>query len=207
MPILSCHEIRDRIYSAPERDLQLVVTPLLDPDSQLQEGSSSLGIRLGTHFLQQTRATIGSIEPGAARQTSESVVSVVRTVVPFGKEFKLHPNHFVLGGSLEYFKIPRDLSGYVVGRSSWGRLGLIVATAIGIHPLFRGIITLELTNLGEVPIILRPGRTVAQIFFHTVEGDVSRQGVNTQSAGDSVPRAIYDSPDSELSKIISMGNE
>jgi dCTP deaminase len=185
----------------------LVVTPLLDQKSQLQEGSSSLDIRLGTHFLQQRRTSIGSIEPGKAKSGTDVVVSVLRSVVPFGNEFILHPNQFVLGSSLEYFKIPIDLSAYVVGRSSWGRLGLIVATAIGIHPLFRGIITLELTNLGEVPIVLRPGRTIAQIFFHTIEGKVGSQGVMTHSAGDSVPQAIYDFPDEELNKIKEMGQQ
>jgi len=162
MAILSCQEIRDRIYNKSEPDEQLVVTPLLEPESQLQKGSSSIDIRLGTHFLQQRRTDIGTIEPGKAK--SPDVISVLRTVIPFGKEFILHPNQFVLGCSLEYIKMPRDLSAYVVGRSSWGRLGLIVATAIGIHPLFRGIIALELTNIGEVPIVLRPGQTIAQIF-------------------------------------------
>lgn len=207
MAVLSCQQIRERIYNTIEPKMQLVVTPLLDPKSQLQEGSSSLDIRLGTHFLQQKRTTIGSIEPGVAKSPSEVVVSVLRSIVPFGKDFMLHPRQFVLGCSLEYFKIPIDLSAYVVGRSSWGRLGLIVATAIGIHPLFRGIITLELTNLGEVPIVLRPGRTIAQIFFHTTEGKVGSQGVITQSAGDSIPHAIYDFPDPELEKIISMGKQ
>ena len=103
--------------------------------------------------------------------------------------------------------MPRGLGAYVVGRSSWDRLGLIVATAIGIHPLFHGIITLELTNLGDVPITLRPGRTVAQIFFHTIKGEVGEKGVITQSAGDSIPQAIYDFPDKELDKIIKIGQE
>jgi len=207
MAILSCKEIRNRIYNIPETERQLVVTPLLEPESQLQEGSSSLDIRLGTHFLQQRRTTIGTIEPGKAKSSLDIVVSVVRSVIPFGQEFILHPNQFVLGCSLEYIKMPIDLSAYVVGRSSWGRLGLIVATAIGIHPLFRGILALELTNLGEVPIVLRPGRTIAQIFFHTIEGEVGAQGVITQSAGDSIPQSIYDFPDKELERIISIGKQ
>jgi dCTP deaminase len=57
---------------------------------------------------------------------------------------------------------------YVVGRSTWGRLGLTVATAIGIHPGFAGTLTLELRNLGETPLTLHPGDIVAQLFFHNV---------------------------------------
>jgi len=67
--------------------------------------------------------------------------------------------------------LPRDLAAFVVGRSSWGRLGLVVATAIGVHPGYRGIITLELTNLGEVPILLYPGWPIAQVFFQTLLAD------------------------------------
>ncbi len=206
MAILSCNEIKNRIYYTDDIDKKLVVTPLLEPVSQLQNGSSSIDIRLGTHFLQERRTDISVIEPGRIKNQAESV-SVQRSVVQFGRQFVLHPNQFTLGCSLEYIKMPRDLGGYVVGRSSWGRLGLIVATAIGIHPLFRGIITLELTNLGDVPIILRPGRTIAQIFFHKIEGEVGKEGVITQSAGDSIPQAIYDFPDKEIDKIIGIGQE
>ena len=206
MAILSCNEIRKRIYDMDDVNKQLVVTPLLEPRAQLNKGSSSLDIRLGTHFLQERRTDIGVIEPGRTKSQSESV-SVQRSVIQFGQEFVLHPNQFTLGCSLEYVKMPRDLGAYVVGRSSWGRLGLIVATAIGIHPFFRGIITLELTNLGDIPIVLRPGRTIAQIFFHTIEGKVKAGGVISHSAGDSIPQAIYDFPDTELEKIIRIGKE
>jgi len=57
---------------------------------------------------------------------------------------------------------------YVAGRSTWGRLGLIVATAVGVHPGFAGNLTLELRNLGETPLTLYPGQTIAQLFFHLV---------------------------------------
>ena len=90
--------------------------------------------------------------------------------VPFGKSIVLHPQKFLLGCSLEYVRIPEKLAAYVIGRSSWGRLGLVVATAIGIHPGYSGCITLELRNLGETPIILYPGQTIAQLFVHEVDG-------------------------------------
>ena len=67
--------------------------------------------------------------------------------------------------------MPCDLAAYVVGKSSWGRLGLIVATAVGIHPNYKGIITLELRNIGEIPFCLRPGISIAQIFFHKLEDE------------------------------------
>jgi dCTP deaminase len=90
--------------------------------------------------------------------------------VPFGKSIVLHPQKFVLGCTLEYVRVPEGHVAYVIGRSSWGRLGLVVATAIGIHPGYSGCITLELRNLGETPIVLYPGQTIAQVFVHRVEG-------------------------------------
>jgi dCTP deaminase len=62
--------------------------------------------------------------------------------------------------------MPSDLAAYVVGLSSWGRTGLIIATAVGVHPGFTGCLTLELANTGVVPIKLDPGAFVCQLFFH-----------------------------------------
>lgn len=67
---------------------------------------------------------------------------------------------------MEYIKLPNDILGYIIGRSSWGRLGLVIATATLIHPGFAGVITFELTNLGDVPIALYPGIRIAQLSFH-----------------------------------------
>jgi dCTP deaminase len=86
----------------------------------------------------------------------------------------LHPRNFVLGVTLEWLKMPPDLAGYIVGRSSWGRRGLIIATAAGVHPGFTGCLTLEITNLGEIPIEVRPGMAVSQLFLHSVDGGGGR---------------------------------
>jgi dCTP deaminase len=78
----------------------------------------------------------------------------------------LHPGHFVLAATLEYLRLPNDLGAYVVGRSSWGRVGLVVATAMMAHPGFTGCLTLELVNEGDSPICLVPGVKIAQLAFH-----------------------------------------
>ena len=62
--------------------------------------------------------------------------------------------------------MPPDLGAYVVGRSSWGRIGLIVATAIMVQPGYAGTLTLELVNEGEAPIRLYPGLRIAQLAVH-----------------------------------------
>jgi dCTP deaminase len=61
------------------------------------------------------------------------------------------------------------MSGEALGRSSWGRLGLIIATATLVEPGFRGTITLELTNVATVPIVLYVGMRIAQIVLFRVE--------------------------------------
>lgn len=86
-----------------------------------------------------------------------------RFFVPLGDPFVLHPGQFVLGATLEFLVMPNDLIGQVLSRSSWGRLGLLVATAVAVQPGFRGVLTLELVNAGAVPITLRPGLRVAQL--------------------------------------------
>jgi dCTP deaminase len=95
-----------------------------------------------------------------------------RVVVPFGEHLWLHPRHFILAATLEYLALPDDLSANVVGRSSWGRLGLIVATAVFIHPGFRGCLTLELVNEGDSPIALLPGSRVAQLTLYRLENPI-----------------------------------
>jgi dCTP deaminase len=57
----------------------------------------------------------------------------------------------------------------VAGRSSWARDGLVIATATGIHPSYSGIITLELTNVGEIPLYLYPGLRVCQLYLMEVD--------------------------------------
>jgi dCTP deaminase len=72
---------------------------------------------------------------------------------------------------MEWIRLPHNLAGYVVGKSSWGRRGIVIATAVGVHPGFSGCLTLEITNLGEVPVEIKPGRQICQLFLHNVESE------------------------------------
>jgi deoxycytidine triphosphate deaminase len=91
--------------------------------------------------------------------------------VQFGDRFILHPGEFVLGITVEWLKLPANLSAFVTGKSKWGRRGLIIETAPGIHPGFCGCLTLELGNVGRIPVPLIPGIEICQIFFENAEGD------------------------------------
>jgi len=144
---------------------------LLNEDEQIR--GASVDVRLGNYFISFARGKKGYVDPKNLESTSVLYETNEEAYVPYGKTFTLHPRQFVIGGTLEYFGLPSDLMAFVVGKSSWGRLGLVVATAIGVHPGYRGIITLELTNLGEVPIGLYPGWPLAQVFFQNTLADTN----------------------------------
>jgi dCTP deaminase len=213
MTVLSGSELRRRLKT---RDLskRLVVSPILEPDEQVKDDRASIDVRLGFEFALMSPSLIGAIDEMAfgpkAQRHLELAKLYSRSYVPFGKALVIHPHQFILAGTLEYLRLPRDLMSYVVGRSTWGRLGLTIATAIGIHPGFAGTLTLELRNLGEIPLTLHPGDTVAQLFFHLIDGPESgRPGETTPNeAGqyvgtvDLIPRTM--SPSATFEKLFRM---
>ena len=91
-------------------------------------------------------------------------------VVDEGEPFVIHPGEFVLGRTLEWVSIPDFIVARIEGKSSLGRLGLIVhATAGFVDPGFEGTLTLEITNLTRVPIKLYAGQLIAQLSFMTLD--------------------------------------
>jgi dCTP deaminase len=89
--------------------------------------------------------------------------------------FVIHPGEFVLGVTEEYVELPDDIVARIEGKSSLGRLGLIVhATAGFVDPGFKGTLTLEITNLTRVPIKLYPGLLIAQLSFMTLDAPAER---------------------------------
>jgi dCTP deaminase len=87
-----------------------------------------------------------------------------------GETFVIHPGEFCLGRTLEYVELPDDIVARIEGKSSLGRLGLIVhATAGFCDPGWKGTLTLELNNLTRVPIVLAPGLKIAQLSFMTLD--------------------------------------
>jgi dCTP deaminase len=89
--------------------------------------------------------------------------------------FVLHPGEFVLGRTIEIVEIPDDIVCRIEGKSSIGRLGLIVhATAGFVDPGFKGSLTLEITNFNSVPIVLRPGLPIAQLSFMALDRAAQR---------------------------------
>jgi len=89
---------------------------------------------------------------------------------------------------LEWIRLPKNLTAYVIGKSSWGRRGLIIATATGVHPGFKGCLTLEITNVGEIPIAIKPGTEICQIFIQEIHETGTDIVAKSQFVGSRKPR-------------------
>ncbi len=144
----------------------LVIAPCPDLKQLSSSGSASIDLRLGTWFVTLRRGRMSHLQIGDSMSQSQLTRE---QYVPFGNAYYLHPRSFVLAGTLEWIRLPSDLAGYIIGKSSWGRRGLIIATAAAVHPGFKGCLTLELTNLSEVPIEIRPRMPVGQLCLHRVD--------------------------------------
>ena len=165
MTLLNHQKLREAIF-AEELSERLVIMPMLDPDCQI--GPASVDVRLGTQFHYLERSGDAGVDAGAGLQNAIEIPQH-RVVVEFGAPFWLHPGQFVLGATLEFLRLPDTLGAYVVGRSTWGRLGLLVATAIMLQPGWGGNLTLELVNHGESPIALYAGSKIAQLAVHSLD--------------------------------------
>lgn len=147
----------------------IFVTPMLDFEDQM--GAASIDVRLGKQFLVFRDHVAGVFSPAEdSRQMLAKYQEEI--VVPFGHGITLHPGKLIIGSTLEYVSVPGDLECQVEGRSSLARLGLIIATATTVEPNFKGVITLELSNTGTIPIELFPGLKIAQLLFHQTSGNV-----------------------------------
>ncbi len=168
MGLLSKREIYRWLNKELEK--RLVITPILAPDEQIHEGSVDL--RLSTTFILTQKTAFPMMDATQGEQTLKEEIQRYQFRVSKRphEQFILHPQQLVLGATLEYLAFPPGIGGYVLSRSSWGRLGLIIATATFVNPGFKGCLTLELLNLGEVPLVLYPGIRVAQLVLHTVSG-------------------------------------
>src|SRR5579883_2067634 len=176
----------------------LVIVPMVDPDEFAASGSASIDLRLGTWFVSLRQARMSHLEVDAP---SQNIQFAKTHYVPFGESYYLHPRSFVLATTLEWLRLPGNMAAYVIGRSSWGRRGLIIATATGVHPGFKGCLTLEITNVGEIPIAIRPGMAICQLFFHEVIGDESSNSDRSQFAGSRKPSIGRIRPDDFFRKL------
>ena len=130
-------------------------TLIVEPIEKEQIQPASIDIRLGNTFsiVEDTSTGIINLENEIKYKTITS------------DSYILLPNQFVLATTMEYFDLPDDLTAFVEGRSSLGRMGLFIQNAGWVDPGFKGEITLELYNANRCAIELKAGRRVGQLVF------------------------------------------
>ncbi len=181
--LLGKNDIIDRLCDTDE-EKRIVLTPLLS-SKQLQ--AASVDIRLGADFAVIKTGKLTHLDPLKEPKVVEREVKKYTErykMLTKHERFIIHPGEFVLGNTLEYIKLPTDIAGRLEGRSSWGRLGILIHITAGyIDPGFCGNITFELKNTGKIPIPLYPGIRIGQLSFFNVSNSVGYEGNYQESFG------------------------
>ena len=173
LPAVSDEELNRRLLS-PDKSEDLAIVPL----GSSRVTGSAIDVRLGTRFVSMRRTATAAIDlidsdpTGVARLLEERQLA-------FGESYNLHPGELILAAT-------------VASRSSYGRVGLVIATAPYVHPHYRGCLTLELANLGSTPLILYAGLPVAQLSFMRANAAVFRPSRYNLATGPLFPTAASD---------------
>jgi dCTP deaminase len=142
----------------------------IDPWDESLVQPASVDLRLGDSFRVFHNHRTSSID---LRDPPQHLTEEVK--VTGDEPFVIHPGEFALGRTLEWVELPDDIVARIEGKSSLGRLGLIVhATAGFCDPGWKGTLTLELANLTRVPILLYHGLAIAQLSFMALDAPAER---------------------------------
>ncbi|UFX82979.1 dCTP deaminase [Candidatus Absconditicoccus praedator] len=171
--ILSDKDIKNRIQ---ENNLEFISEKY---DIFQQIGPASLDFRLGYDFKFYDKTCVDVIDP--RKSLDEKNIKIVS--LEEGEDLIVHPGQFILGTTFETIGLPDDIVARCEGRSSLGRLGLIIHSTAGfVDPGFKGKITLEITNINEIPIKLHPGMRVGQFAFHLLSSKCVENYANRKSS-------------------------
>ena len=161
---------------------EIVVEPL--EDYQIQP--ASVDLRLSNHFLKVDENSVESIT--LDRPLSYIQIKREQIVIP--------PQTFLLAVTREFIRLPANITAFVEGRSSIGRIGLFIQNAGWVDPGFAGTITLELFNANRLPIRLDAGRRICQIVFARMDSPASRPYAGKyQNQREAVGSRVFQDPD------------
>jgi dCTP deaminase len=150
--VLSDRSIREEIKKG-----RIVISPLDSSDIQ----PASVDLHLDRKVLVFTNSRQPYID---VKESLENLTELVE--IQDGDPFILHPGEFVLGSTVEHIELPEDLVARLEGKSSLGRIGLVIHSTAGfVDPGWKGHLTLELSNLARLPITLYYGMKIGQISF------------------------------------------
>lgn len=143
-----------------------------EPDLEIQVQPASVDLRLGYNFRTFNYTRQALVDP-ADPATFEHLTTDV--TLPEGERFLIQPGEFVLGTTLEHVQVPNDLVARLEGRSSLGRLGIVIHSTAGyIDPGFQGTITLEISNLGRIAVALYPRMRICQLAFEVLSSPATQ---------------------------------
>lgn len=146
----------------------------IDPEPDLDKvlGTISLDLKLGTQFMTYRTTSRPYIDVRNIESFNELTDLVSKDE---NEPFILHPGEFVLGTTHEMIELPTDLAGRLEGRSSLGRLGIVIHSTAGkVDPGFQGRLVLEISNIGTLPVILYPGMRICQLIFEKLSSPTSQ---------------------------------
>ncbi|MEK7114783.1 MAG: dCTP deaminase [Patescibacteria group bacterium] len=153
--------LSDRDIKKALKSKKIIITP--NPDLETQLGSCSIDLRLGNTFRVFDHSRNAFIDP-TKKDFSNEITKEVK--VKKNDSFMMQPGDFVLAVTLENVKIANNLMGRLEGRSSLGRLGIVVhSTASVFDPGWDGKCVLELGNLGRMAVRLTPGMRICAMTF------------------------------------------
>jgi dCTP deaminase len=166
---------------------------VVDPYDAEMVQPSSIDLRVDNRFRVFHNARYPYID---VRQPMDDLTELVE--VRDGEPFILHPGEFVLGQTLERVTLPEDLVARLEGKSSLGRLGLLIHSTAGfVDSGFSGNLTLELSNVANLPITIYQGMPIGQISFMRMDGPVERPygsaktGSKYQGQAEPTPSRFY----------------
>lgn len=158
--ILSDTDIKKALH-----DKRIVIKPT--PDLKIQLGSCSIDLRLGYLFRIFDHSKYPYIDP-YKKDYGEEITKEIK--LKDGQQFIMQPGDFVLAVTLENVKIPDNMMGRLEGRSSLGRMGIVVhSTASIFDPGWDGRCVLELGNLGRMAVALTPGMRICAMTFEELK--------------------------------------
>lgn len=180
--------LSDRDIKIALQEGRIKIDPAPDLDKQL--GSISVDFRLGNTFMVFEHSRYSYIDP----RQPHSIGDAMRTIrVEDDDRFIMQPGDFALASTMESLELPNDLLGRLEGRSSIARLGITVhSTAAVFEPGWIGTATMELSNLGRMPVALYPGMRICAFSFQQLTSPVLtqyRDKPNNKYAGQMDPRA------------------
>jgi dCTP deaminase len=160
--------LSDRDVKKLLQEGKIKVEPI-DIDNQIMP--VGIDLRLGNEFRLFKTGVESHIDP--SKTDLESSTELIR--IEDGKNYILHPGEFVLGATKECVQLPDDIAARIDGRSSLGRLGIIVHSTAGhIDPGFSGNLTLEITNIGKLPVSIYPGMKFCSLIFEQISSKVEK---------------------------------